>query len=126
MLKMRGVRGATTVEENTEAAILEGTEELLRVMIEENGIEEEDVASVLFSTSGDLDAAFPARAARALGWTSTALMGFQEMPVPGSLEKCIRVLIHWNTSRGQKEIQHVYLHGAVSLRPDLSNKQKSL
>lgn len=116
---MRGVRGATTVTENTVDAILTATEELLRVMIESNGIDPEFVASVLFTTTPDLTATYPARAARQLGWTQTPLMGFQEIHVPDGMCLCIRVLIHWNTEKRQDEIVHVYLREAVQLRPDV-------
>lgn len=114
----RGVRGATTVHANEPAAILSATRELLEALVAENGIRLEDVASVIFSTTPDLDAEFPARAARELGWTDTALLCTHEMQVPGGLPRCIRVLIHWNTHRQAKEIRHVYLRGARRLRPD--------
>lgn len=114
----RGVRGATTVEENTEEAILAGTLELLRHMVEENGIQPEDVTSVFFTTTPGLNAAFPAAAALRLGWRHTALMCAQEIAVPGALPRCIRVLIHWNTEKSAQEIRHVYLREARSLRPD--------
>lgn len=119
MLKVRGVRGATTVKGNSQEAIVAATEELLRAMIEANGIEEDDVASILFTTTADLNAAYPAQAARRVGWRFTPVMGCQEMDVPGGLPMCIRVMLHWNTSKGLREIQHVYLHDAVILRPDL-------
>ncbi len=117
---MRGIRGATTVESNSNRAILEATQELLRAMIDRNGIIEDDVASVLFSATPELDDTFPAKAARDMGWTRTALMGFQEADVKHGLPMCIRVLIHWNTDKPLDEIQHVFLHGAVVLRPDLA------
>ena len=116
---MRGVRGATTVESNSNEAILEATQELLRVMIDSNGIVEDDVASVLFTATPELDDTFPAKAARMLGWTRTALMGFQEADVKHGLPMCIRVLIHWNTDKTIDEIRHVFLREAVKLRPDL-------
>lgn len=119
MLRVRGVRGATTVDENTPEAIIKATEEVLRAMIEANSILETDVASVLFTMTPDLTASFPARAARNLGWTNTALLGFQESAVPTGLKRCIRVLIHWNTEKTQDEIEHIYLRGAQVLRPDL-------
>jgi chorismate mutase len=115
----RGVRGATTVRSNTPEAIWEGTRELLKAVIEANGIVEDDVASVIFTTTPDLTAAYPAKAARDLGWQRTALMGCQEMDVPDGIPMCIRVLIHWNTSRSLDEVQHVFMHGATALRPDL-------
>jgi chorismate mutase len=118
MWMMRGVRGATTVEVDSAEAILEATESLLRAMIEANGIEEEHVASVIFTTTPDLTAVYPAQAARQLGWKQTALMGMQEMAVPGGLERCIRVLVHWNTDKGIGDLVHVYMNGAEKLRPD--------
>ncbi len=121
---MRGVRGATTVAEDSPEAIWEATRELLLTLIETNGIEEEYVASLIFTTTPDLTAAYPAKAARDLGWTQTALMGCQEMLVPGGLGKCVRVLVHWNTTRRMDEIQHVFLRGAVVLRPDISLENK--
>ncbi len=116
---IRGVRGATTVESNANEAILEATQELLGIMIERNGIVEDDVASVLFSATPELDDTFPAKAARLMGWTRTALMGFQEADVKHGLPMCIRVLIHWNTNKSIDEIRHVFLREAVALRPDL-------
>ena len=116
---IRGVRGATTVEHNSRQAIMEATQELLGEMIAANGIAEEDVASVLFTATPGLDAAYPAAAARELGWTRAALMGFQEAHVIDGLQQCIRVLIHWNTDKPMDQIQHVFLRSAVALRPDL-------
>lgn len=118
-MKFRGVRGATTADANTAASILQATRELLEELIVTNGIEEEDVASVIFTTTPDLNAAFPAKAARDLGWRRTALLGAQEMDVPNGIARCIRVLIHWNTVRGLDDIQHVYHRETLILRPDL-------
>ena len=117
---IRGIRGATTVESNSNEAILEATQELLRLMIDRNGIVEDDVASVLFSATPELDDTFPAKAARMLGWTRTALMGFQEADIKHGLPMCIRVLIHWNTEKSIDEIEHVFLRDATQLRPDLA------
>ena len=117
----RGVRGAVTVTENSEDAILAATRELLQVIIKRNEMRPEDVASVYFTTTTDLNATYPALAARQLGWADVALMCGHEMDVPGGLAKCIRVLIHWNTSHSAKEIVHVYLREAQSLRPDRQN-----
>ena len=114
----RGVRGAVTVTANSEEAILAATRELLQVIIKRNEMRPEDVASVYFTTTTDLNATYPALAARQLGWSDVALMCGHEMEVPGGLPMCIRVLIHWNTSRSPKEIVHVYLREAQSLRPD--------
>jgi len=114
----RGIRGATTAEENTAEAILAATSELLALIVEANDLKVEDVASAIFTTTPDLMAAFPAKAAREIGWQDVALLDAQEIPVPGSLERCIRVLIHWNTEKSAAEIRHVYLRGARTLRPD--------
>ena len=114
----RGIRGATTVEENTTEAILSATRELLFIMIRANGIDVDDVASAIFTTMKDLDATYPALAARQLGWYDAALLCGHEMEVPGGLERCIRILVHWNTNRSAKDIVHVYLHDAKNLRPD--------
>ena len=120
MTSCRGIRGATTVPENSAEAILEATRELLERVIRENGVYEQDVASVTFSATADLDAVYPAVAARQLGWTSTPLLCVQEMSVVGSLPRCIRILVHWNTDLPKEEIHHVYLHEAWTLRPDLA------
>ena len=116
----RGVRGATTAETNTSEEMLKATRQLLALMIRQNGIEEKDVASVIFSTTMDLDAEFPALAARQLGWLSAALMCVHELDVPGSLRRCIRILLHWNTDKSSDEIVHVYIKNAGRLRPDRS------
>src|SRR5215213_4128147 len=116
----RGIRGATTAEDNTREAILEATRDMLERLIAENGLRQEDIASAIFSTTPDLNAEFPAVAARQLGWLDTALFCTHEMAVPGSLERCIRVLIHWNTTHRANEIRHVYMRGAQSLRPERS------
>jgi chorismate mutase len=119
-VRLRGVRGATTVEANSREAILAATDELLRLMIDANQLCAEDVASVIFTTTNDLTADYPALAARALGWHDVALMCAHEMAVPHGLPMCIRVLLHWNTSRPAAEVQHVYIKGAARLRPDRS------
>jgi chorismate mutase len=93
-------------------------------MIESNHIKPEDVASAIFTTTPDLNAEFPAVAARELGWIDTALLCGHEINVPGSLPRCIRVLIHWNTTRHANEIVHVYLRDAQSLRPEHAHKEK--
>ncbi|MCX6041098.1 MAG: chorismate mutase [Caldilinea sp.] len=114
----RGVRGATTVSSDDREEILRATRELLALMIHLNGIQKEDVASAIFTTTLDLNAAFPATAARQLGWLDVPLMCSHEIDVPGSLERCIRALVHWNTRHPQDRVQHVYLREAQSLRPD--------
>ncbi|RMF38078.1 MAG: chorismate mutase [Planctomycetota bacterium] len=116
----RGVRGATTVEENSRDEILRATRQMLALMIRRNGIAPQDVASAMFTVTRDVDAEFPALAARQLGWLEVPLLCGYEIDVPGSLPKCIRVLVHWNTDKPQSEIHHVYIHKAAALRPDLS------
>lgn len=118
MIYCRGIRGATTVEENTREAILEGTRDMLERLITANHLRPEDIASAIFSTTPDLNAEYPAVAARGLGWLDTALFCTHEMNVPGGLERCIRVLVHWNTTRRADEVIHVYIRGARSLRPE--------
>lgn len=117
---IRGVRGAITVDRNDEQEIISAAEILLREAAASNGITPDDVASIFISATDDVDAAFPARALRNLdGWTYVPVMCMQELAVPGSLEKCIRMMIHFNTEKTQKEIKHIYLEGAAGLRPDL-------
>ena len=118
--RLCGIRGATTVERNTREAIVAAARELLEALIARNDIVSAHVASALFTTTTDLDAEFPAVAAREIGWDNVALMCGHEMRVPGSLERCLRVLVHLNTDREQSEMQHVYLRGAKALRPDVS------
>jgi chorismate mutase len=115
---LRGLRGATTVPKNEADDILQATAELLAALVAANDLQEADVASILFTATPDLDAAYPAVAARQLGWTETALLCVQEMAVPGSLPRCIRILIHWNTALSQDQLTHVYLREARKLRPD--------
>jgi chorismate mutase len=118
-MSCRGVRGATTVERNDREEILTATRQLVALMVRRNGIEKEDVASAIFTVTPDLDAEFPALAARQLGWLEVPLLCSHELSVPGSLPRCIRVLVHWNTDRAQSEIHHTYIRDAVKLRPDL-------
>lgn len=121
---IRGVRGAITVEQNEANLIVDATERLLREMVKKNDIHPEKVASVFISSTQDLDATFPAKALRRLnGWTYVPVTCMQEMVVPGSLEKCIRIMLHIETERSQKEICHIYLEKAKNLRPDLIDKQ---
>lgn len=118
---IRGVRGATTIENNNKQEILEATETLLRDMISENKIEASDVAQIFFSVTEDIDAAFPAAAARQIdGWAFVPVISMSEIPVPGSLKMCIRIMMTVNTNAKQEEIHHVYQEGAIVLRPDLS------
>ena len=120
-MKVRGVRGATTVSANTRDEILEATEDLLAEMISANEIDLDDLASVQFTTTPDLTAEFPAVAARErLGWDSVPLMNSHEMTRPGALTRCIRILMLWNTEKSQRDIRHIYLKEAVALRPDIA------
>ena len=116
----RGVRGATTVTENSRDGILLATRQMLALMIRRHEIESTDLASAIFTVTRDLDAEFPALAARQLGWLEVPLLCGYEIEVAGSLPMCIRVLLHWNTPKAQSDIHHVYIHDAVRLRPDLS------
>ncbi len=115
----RGVRGATTVKENTKEAILQATRQMMALLIRRNQIESTDVASATFTVTKDINAEFPALAARQMGWLEVPLLCGYEIDVPGSLQKCVRVMVLWNTPKKQSEIQHVYIHDAVRLRPDL-------
>lgn len=119
-VRCRGIRGATTVDANTREAILQASLELLSQMVLANEVQPEDVASVFFTTTRDLNADFPALAARQMGWNDVALLCGHEMDVPGSLAMCLRILLHVNTEKGPEEIVHVYLRGARVLRPDKS------
>lgn len=121
-IRLRGIRGATTVESNTKDAILEATHELLAALVDANDLQADDIASAFFSATQDLNAEFPALAARHMGWSNVALTCMQEMYVPGSLPMCIRILIHANTAKAQNEVRFVYLRGARVLRPDLANE----
>ena len=117
-MSTRGIRGATTVRANDARAIYDATLELLTLVRDRNDLRPEDVAYAMFTVTPDLDASFPADAARAgLGWTEVPLICAREIPVPGALGMCVRVLILWNTSRTQSDVTHVFLRGARSLRP---------
>jgi len=116
----RGIRGATTADSNTVGGILEASRELLQKMIDANDIRPEDVACAVFTTTPDLHAAFPATAARQLGWTDAALLCATEIDVPGALDSCIRILVLLNTEKSAAEVNHVYIRGAEDLRSDLS------
>jgi chorismate mutase len=117
-VRCRGIRGATTVESNNREDILLAAKELLQRMVEANDVQVEDVASAILTTTPDLNAEFPALAARQMGWNDVALLCGHEMSVPGSLPRCLRILLHVNTDRQADQIVHVYLRGARALRPD--------
>jgi chorismate mutase len=121
--KTRGIRGAITVERDDAELILNASRRLLREIVARNNVAIDDIASALFSVTPDLSAAFPALGVREMGWTDVPMMHCSEINVPGSLTKVIRVLMHVNTTLTPAEIQHVYLEGAVVLRPDLVNSK---
>lgn len=123
---VRGIRGAVTADSNKKEEIIEKTKELLITLKKENDFKIEDIVSILFSVTSDLNAAFPARAARELGWDRVPLLDMQEIEVPDSLPKCIRVLIQINCQKSQTEIKHCYLRGAETLRKDLVKETLNL
>ncbi len=116
----RGIRGAITVEDNSRESILSAGKELLRKIVEANDVDVDDITAIWFTTSTDLNAEFPAVAAREMGWTRTAMLCGHEMDVPGSLTRCLRVLMFVNTEKRNNELSHIYLREAEKLRPDLS------
>jgi chorismate mutase len=116
---VRGIRGATTVESNDAEEIRVATQELLQQILSENQLSTEDLVSAIFTVTSDLNADFPASSARGIGWQLVPLLCATEIPVPGALPHCIRVLLHVNTTRNQKEIRHIFLRNAVFLRKDL-------
>jgi chorismate mutase len=119
-MPIRGIRGATTVPADEPGLVLQATRELLEEILEENeDMHPEDVASAIFTVTDDLVSTFPAQAAREMGWSLVPMLCAREIPVPGSMPRVIRVLVHWNTDIPQNEITHVYLRDAVKLRPDL-------
>lgn len=120
----RGIRGATSVDANDADAIITATRELLECIVSANDLSVEDVVSVIFTATPDLDAAYPARAAREMGWVHTPLLCMQEMAVAGCLPRCIRVLVHWNTDLPLERIRHVYLGRARALRPDWAREEE--
>tara|TARA_B100000470_G_C19495572_1_gene260753 strand:- start:91 stop:477 length:387 start_codon:yes stop_codon:yes gene_type:complete len=125
MTVCRGIRGAVPVISNTEKDILAAAERLLNELIDRNGIISDDIASVIFTTSPDLNAEYPAIAARKLGWRNVALLCGHEMSVSHGMQSCLRILIHWNTDKSAEDIVHVYLDEARSLRPDLYTKEQT-
>jgi chorismate mutase len=122
-VKVRGIRGAVQVEANTPEAILDAARRLITEMVRANGVEPDDVAAVIFTCTSDLNATFPAEAARALGWDRVPLLCSREMEVPGSMPRVLRVLMLVNTTLTQDEVVHVYLGEAERLRPDLRSAQ---
>lgn len=117
-MAVRGVRGATTAMANTAEEIIEATQELIAALVHFNELSTDEIASAIWTTTHDLTAEFPAKAARQVGWADVPQMCAHEMDVPGALAMCIRVTLHINTQKAQREIRHVYLHGATVLRPE--------
>lgn len=124
-MAVRGVRGAVTANENSTEAIHSATARLLRDLLDANRIDASDVAAIFFTATPDLDAAFPATAARNMGLDTIPLFGSCELNPPGSIPRCVRVLILWNTEHPQTLIHHVYLGGAAALRPDWATGEGS-
>lgn len=125
MTACRGIRGATTAAANTREDILNATRELLERLVLRNEVQPEDIASIFFTVSDDLNAEYPALAARQLGWVESALLCAREIPVPEKrVERCIRVLLLVNTARTAAEIRHVYLREAVALRPTRADTEE--
>ena len=118
-LSVRGLRGATTVEADTVAQVTERSQELMRELMTRNGLAEDDIISVLFTATADVTSTFPATAIREIGFGAVPLLCAAEIAVPGSMPKCIRVLMHVSTPRSRDDMHHVYLHGAQGLRDDL-------
>lgn len=117
--QVRALRGATTVEEDTEQQVTERVQEMLRELMERNGLEEDDIISIFFTATADVVSTFPATAARGIGFGAVPLICASEIPVPGSMPHCVRALLHVSTTRSRAELRHVYLHGALGLRDDL-------
>lgn len=123
-MAVRGIRGATSAPVDTREAILEATRELLQELLRANGIDQfDEIATVIFTTTPDLTATFPAEAARELGMHQVPLLCASEINVPGRLARCVRVLVQINTEKPQKEMVHVYLREAKALRPDVCSAQ---
>ena len=121
-MSVRGVRGAITVKADEPEEILAATRQLLSAIVQANpSLQPDDLASVFFTVTDDLHSTYPAQAARQLGWVNIPLLCTSEIPVPGGLPRCIRVLLHWNTELPQPVVHHIYLEEAVRLRPDLTN-----
>jgi chorismate mutase len=118
-LMVRGLRGATTVDVDSPEQVTERSQELMRQLMERNGLVEDDIVSVLFTATGDVTSMFPATAIREIGFGAVPLLCAAEIAVPGAMPLCIRVLLHVHTARTKDQIHHVYLHGAQGLRDDL-------
>ncbi|MCS7010135.1 MAG: chorismate mutase [Anaerolineales bacterium] len=123
-MAVRGIRGAITVDTDQAEEILAATSELLHAMLESNpGLRPDDIAAAWFTVTEDLTSAFPPQAAREMGWTLVPMLSAREIPVPGSLPRCVRILLLWNTDLPPEAVHHVYLREAASLRPDWQLRQ---
>jgi chorismate mutase len=118
-MRVRALRGATTVDDDVREQVIERTQELLRELLERNGLVEDELISIVFTATDDVHSAFPAEAARAAGMTHIPLLCARELEIDGGIERCIRVLVHVQTDRAVTELRHPYLHGARQLRTDL-------
>jgi chorismate mutase len=118
-LTVRGVRGATTVQRDESHEIRDAVQELIEALLEQNDLTSMDIVSAIFTTTPDLVSEFPAHAARLYGWTDVPLLCAQELPVDGALPRCIRILLHVETTRLRHEMRHLYLRDAILLRQDL-------
>jgi chorismate mutase len=125
-MRCRGIRGATTVDDNTREDTLAAAKELLQEMVQANGVQEEEIACIFFTTTPDVNRAFPAAAARELGFSQAPMLCGHEMNVPGSLPMCLRILILFNTEKGAEEIVHIYIKGARELRSGSDNQEGGL
>lgn len=125
-MTVRGIRGAISISNNSVDDIINGTKELLSEMLQKNKLEHADIISIFFSTTSDLNATFPAKAARELDLIDTPLLCLNEIDVPNSLQKIIRILMHVNSTKKQSDIHHIYLKNAVKLRPDLAKNNYNL
>jgi len=118
-LRVRALRGATTLESDEREHLLERTQELIAELFERNGLREDDLISIVFTATDDISSAFPAEAARIAGITHVPLLCARELEIEGGIERCIRLLVHAYTDRAVRELRHPYLHGAEQLRTDL-------
>ena len=116
MSKIRGIRGATTVNKNTRSEVIEATQEMLSTIIDKNKLSTDDIAAAMFTATEDINCEFPAYAARMMGWEYVALLDNTQMKVPNSLKLCIRVLLLVNTDVPANQLENVYLHQAINLR----------
>lgn len=124
MKQVRGIRGAIKLKENSREAIFGATKRLIEAIMEANDVRVEDIASVFFTATGDLNADYPAYAARELGWIHVPLLCAREMDVPGGMKMVIRILMHVNTEKAQKQIKHQYPGETARLRPDISGGEQ--